>query len=151
MLPMRPSLFNYALAHTFGISAGIGVICVFAWLFATFIPPQTLITDLPAALWGMLATIPAICLGWFFGILFIWPITFRIARALQGAPFRIGDHVWILVGKHKGTLTRVYEVWNERGQVRVELGADDHEAVTDVFCVVAICRDRVADSLANKT
>ena len=141
---MRPSLFNYALAHTFGISAAIGAICGVAWLFATLINPQALITDLPVALWGMFATVPAVCLGWFFGALIIWPITFRIAKALQGAPFRVGDRVWILVGKHKGTLTRVYEVWGERGQVRVELGADDKNAVTDVFCLVAICRDRIA-------
>jgi len=139
---MRPSLFNYALAHTFGISAAIGVICVFAWLFTPIMPLQTLVTEWSAALWTVLATISAVGLGWFFGVLFIWPISFRIARALQGAPFHVGDHVWILVGKHKGTLTRVYEVWDERGQIRVELGADDKTAVTDVFCVVEICRDR---------
>ena len=92
---MRPSLFNYALAHTFGISAATGIVCTLALLF-TEMPLQMLATDLSIAVWDVLAAIIVVCLGWFFGVLFIWPITFRIARALQGAPFRVGDHVWIL-------------------------------------------------------
>lgn len=147
---MRPSSFNYALAHTFGISAAVGIICVLVWLFTAMMPLQSLVTDWSAALWAVLAMISAVGLGGILGLLLIGPIAFRIAAAIQGAPFRVGDNVWILVGKHKGTLTRVYKVWNDRGQVRVELGADANEAVTDVFCVVAVCRDRAIGSLAIK-
>jgi hypothetical protein len=58
----------------------------------------------------------------------------------NGAPFREGDEVVILSKRFPGRVTRVYEVWNERRQVRVELGEQEREAVTDVFEYTDVCR-----------
>jgi hypothetical protein len=148
---MRPSLFNYALAHTCEFSMATGIFRALAFLFTSIMPLQTVGMNWSVALWATLAAIPTAGIGWMAGVFMIWPVAGRVAGALQGAPFHVGDPVWVLVGKYKDTLTRVYEVWDERGQVRVELGAKEREDVTDVFCIVAICRDRSTGSLADKT
>jgi len=54
-------------------------------------------------------------------------------RALKnGAPFRIGDRVRILVGPHRGRVTRVYSTW-QGDTVRVELGEEAKAGFTDIF------------------
>lgn len=94
-------------------------------------------------LWIVLAAIPMAAIGWIVGIIFIWGMMLgHIAARLQGWPFAVGDRVWILTGRCKNTIGTVYEVWTERGQVRVELGAELKEKVEDVFCAVAVCRAR---------
>jgi transcription antitermination factor NusG len=40
----------------------------------------------------------------------------------NGAPYLPGDSVRILVGRHAGRVATVYQIWPERGQVRVDLG-----------------------------
>src|SRR5262245_38860048 len=138
---MKPSIFNYALAHAAGFSAAIGIVWALGVLFGNLQFPEVL-ADSGVALWTVIAAIPTAALGWILGMLLIGPPVYWIASRLQGAPFHDGDHVWVLVGQHKGTLTHVYEVWMERGQVRVDLGPDAKEKVTDVFGWVEVCRDR---------
>ncbi len=45
--------------------------------------------------------------------------------------------------RYKNTVTRVYETWEERGQVRVDLGDELKTSVKDVFCGVEVCRSRM--------
>lgn len=81
----------------------------------------------------------ALLLGWFvFGPLYY-------ARGLKnGAPFHEGDLVRVLVGPHRDRVVRVYEVWESRDEVRVELGEQERKDVTDVFSPYQICRERDA-------
>lgn len=58
----------------------------------------------------------------------------------NGAPYCPGDRVYLLTGRHRGQIVPVYEVWDERSQVRVELSDAEREAVTDVFGYVEVCR-----------
>lgn len=100
-----------------------------------------LIANLGVWVWIILASIPAGLIGLILGTVFIWgAFLARIAAWLQGWPFKVGDDVIILSGKHKNTQAKVYEIWAERGQVRVDLGDDLKKAVEDVFCAVAVCR-----------
>jgi hypothetical protein len=116
-------------------------VCVVA-LFALGILPGFRF-DLKGTLYFALLMVAAILLaaitgGIFFGI-FVVPF-YRWQGARNGAPFRVGDEVMILSRRHRGRVTRVYEVWEGRHQVRVELGEDAKKAVTDVLSYVEVCR-----------
>ena len=50
--------------------------------------------------------------------------------------------VLILAGSHRGRLVRVYEVWSERGQVRVDLDEQAKRDFQDIFSFLEVCRDR---------
>jgi hypothetical protein len=58
----------------------------------------------------------------------------------NGAPYSPGDRVYLLTGRHRGRIVPVYEVWDERSAVRVELSDAEREAVTDVFGYIEVCR-----------
>ena len=94
-----------------------------------------LIPQAGVLIWIALAAVPVAAIGWIVGIIFIWGMMLgHIAARLQGWPFAVGDRVWILTGRYMNTIATVYEVWTERGQVRVELGAELKEKVEDVYC-----------------
>jgi hypothetical protein len=69
---------------------------------------------------------------------------FRLGAKLNGAPFHVGDPVRILMGPHRNRVTRIYEIWKERGQVRVELDQQARESVKDVFEFTQVCRENAA-------
>ena len=79
-----------------------------------------------AVVGGFLATV---VLAWpLFGILG----TYENER--NGAPFQVGDRVHILAGPHKDRVLRIYEIWEERRQVRVELG-DEKKKRQEMYSV----------------
>lgn len=77
--------------------------------------------------------------GLFVGGLIVAPLN-HVRSRLNGAPFRVGDRVQILCGRHNGETTDVYKVWAERNQVRVILTQADRDAVTDVYFYWQVCR-----------
>ncbi len=88
--------------------------------------------------------------GWFFAILGGWLILGPVyyAQGLwNGAPYREGEYVRLLVGSHRGCVKRVYEVWDERHQVRVELGEGERARYADVFSYVEVCREPASPRL----
>jgi len=92
-----------------------------------------------AVLLGFLLTLVAgSCLA---GIL--WPILrplYRARCARNGAPFQPGDHVQILVGRHKGRVVRVYGGWRD-DSVRVELSETEKEKLKDIFSAIQLLRE----------
>ena len=46
----------------------------------------------------------------------------HLRAKINGAPFRKGDVVQILVGQYRGQVACIYEEWRDRKQVRVDLG-----------------------------
>lgn len=90
--------------------------------------------------------IPSIMLGGIIGF-FATPVGliplcpfFRLLEKLNGAPFQVGDQVMILRGPHHGKIAEIYEIWESRNQVRLDLGPAEKCAVTDCFCYMEICR-----------
>ena len=55
--------------------------------------------------------------GWF-----ILGTLYHYRAEFNGYPFRPGDHVEILVGANRGRVVQVVEVWDWRGNLRVDLG-----------------------------
>lgn len=90
-----------------------------------------------------LAVLPVVGIGYFCGA-FIRMFVGGISARIQGWPFEVGDEVIVLAGKNKGQIARVYEVWETRGQVRLDLGREAKESVEDVFCAVLVTRLRNA-------
>ena len=98
----------------------------------------------------VIAIVSAPALGWMVACIVLVPIFVPIAVRIQGGPFKAGDDVWILSGKHKNVRTRVYEVWHERGEVRVDLGSQAKESCDDVFDDYAVCRARPDDAVSDE-
>jgi hypothetical protein len=71
----------------------------------------------------------------------VLPPLYRHRARVNGAPFRKGDAVRILCGRHRGTVAEVYEVWLERGQIRVDLGDAARKEVKDVFYLTDVLRE----------
>jgi hypothetical protein len=143
---VRPPLHRRVLAHTAAVSAGIGVVGALAILIARLYSEGTLTPQVGVLIWVVLAAMPVAAVGWIIGIIFLWGFVLGpLVARLQGWPFAVGDRVWILSGPHKNTITAVYEVWAERGQVRVDLGPEPKRRVEDVYCAVVVCRAQNID------
>ncbi len=72
----------------------------------------------------------------------------QIRMKINGAPFRQGDTVHILAGKHKGETACVYDVWKDRNQIRVDLGDQAKEDVKDVYSYLEVCRKSSDEHIA---
>ena len=136
---MRPTLLQrfFAYSGPFWLAAGIGAVVV-AWM--VFPLMQTSLTGFTLSL--LLVGVGA-ALGFFLALFpgcFVLGPLMHWAAERNGAPYSVGDEVLILRGKHRGQVRRVYEVWRERGQVRVQLGESERAAVTDVFWELEVCR-----------
>jgi hypothetical protein len=134
-LTLRQRFFAYSGPFWLAASAGAAVV---AWMVFPL---------LRTSLTGFALSLPLIAIGAALGaLLALFPGCFvigplmRWAAERNGAPFSVGDDVLILRGQHRGKVLRVYEVWRERGQVRVELGKTERAAVTDVFWDLWVCR-----------
>jgi hypothetical protein len=83
-------------------------------------------------------------LGWYVAILVGWFVLGPLyyGQALRnGAPFRVGESVRLLTGPHAGRVVRVYEIWAERNEIRVDLGEQARDRVEDVYAYVQVCRE----------
>jgi len=128
----KPSKINYFFAHgfkiaTWGTALLLGILTV--WFYWSF------------SLSGVIAVFAALLFGWILGGVILWPLLFAIGNKLNGAPFRKGDLVRILVGQHRDNIARVYDVWTSRNQVRVELGEEAEQKMKDIFSFTEVCRE----------
>jgi hypothetical protein len=137
---MKPAFHHYLLAHTATFSIIVGIVGAIGLLLFVVYKEGALMGEWPVVGWIFLTAIPVAGIGFVVGVAFIWTILGGIAARIQGWPFVEGDEVVILAGKDRGRVTKVYEVWESRGQVRLELGDEAKESLTDVYCAVAITR-----------
>ena len=121
---------------------GLGIVAAITLMLLALNDEGALVANFQVWLWIIIAAILAGLIGLIIGVTVIWGNLSRIAARIQGWPFKVGDEVVILTGKHKHTVAKIYEIWKERGQVRLDLGEDLKKAVEDVFCGVEVCRDR---------
>ncbi|HVE16252.1 MAG TPA: hypothetical protein VNB29_05920 [Chthoniobacterales bacterium] len=135
---MSIPLYRRLLAHTPTISIAIGVVGSLFFMLSILEEAGALGTQRDVLFRTILAAALVAAAGYLIGAAFIWMFLGPIAARIQGWPFAIEDRVYILSGPHKGTITRIYEIWLERGQVRVDLGADAKEKVKDVLSAVTV-------------
>lgn len=108
---------------------------------------SVLVSTVTASIWSIIQFIVlmsvAACLGAMLGTFpgeILLGIFLRWIEHRNGAPFHEGDEVIILSKRFPGRITRVYEVWAERHQVRVELDEAARRQVTDVYSYLDVCR-----------
>lgn len=118
-----------------------GTAGVVAWVAPVLAPDRASIVEI---VWFIVEMVAAALIGLivaaFFGVGVVLVPLWRWRMSKNGAPFQVGDQVMILAGPHRDRIVRIYDVWPTRGEVRVELGQDERNAVTDVFGVLEVCR-----------
>jgi len=134
---MQPTSTHYFYAENWPARIWLAVTTVSAGVGAVWLcePTTVALSD-----WAFVLLLPvvlaiALATGYFMGILFgtvvIGPLYYH--RAVEnGAPFKEGDRVMILVGPHRNRVTRVYSLW-QHDSVRVELGDKEMPDFSDVF------------------
>lgn len=101
--------------HDFGADARSYLLLIgLAWLIGYFVAPL---------------------LGWFI----LGPIYHHRAE-LNGAPFQAGDMVELLVGRERGQVVRVAEVWDWRGDLRVDLAAVPGRSASAIFAFTQVMK-----------
>lgn len=92
----------------------------------------------------------SLILGTFSGVIanhMICHTLFCLCTYANGTPYKIGDTLLILSGKHRNKTVRVYEMWKERNQLRVDLGEDAKASLEDIFSFNEVCK--VEDDMTN--
>jgi hypothetical protein len=110
------------------------------WLLDDWLNP-VLFAGLLVLAWGV-GWFAAIIPGWFL----LGPLYYSWGLS-NGAPYRVGDTVKVLARRQRGRVARVYEVWAERLQVRLDFGEAAREQVEDVFAYFEVRRE--PDSLTR--
>lgn len=128
---MKPSAINYVFGYGWKIATYGGAISLGA-LIASY--------GGITSVWRIVELLPALPLGWIAGALIMWPILQTVGSRVNGAPWCEGDLVYVLVGKNRGHSGRIYEIWSERGQIRVDLSEQAKTDVTDVYFFNEVCR-----------
>jgi hypothetical protein len=129
---MKPSLIHYFFGYSFNISTCGGAVGACVWIVA----------GCGISVWSLIASLPAIPLGWIGGALLVWPFLQSIGSRINGAPWSEGDLVHVLIGQHRGHVGRIYELWPSRNQVRVRISEQAEKDVTDVYFYNEVCRGR---------
>jgi hypothetical protein len=138
--PMKLRTLRRVLARSFWVCTCVPAVAA-AILFLVWEPLYPALLLDPSYTFSLLMFFIAIGGAAFLaGALSLWPIAFTLVNRFNGAPFEVGDVVCILVGPNRDRTVRVYSVWSERGQVRVELGETEKATFKDVFGYVEVCR-----------
>lgn len=131
---------------------GIGIAITISFMFLILQENGALVPDIIVWLWILLAMIPAVLIGMIIGTVIIWQMLLaRSAAKIQGWPFKVDEDVVILKGRHKNKIAKIYEIWEGRGQVRLDLGEELKRDVKDVFCAVAVCRNQTPNQAVEGT
>jgi len=143
---MKPSRAQYFFARRWLFNAwliAVPLLCMIVAVRAAGTSSATL-AQWPTLLRLCGLVLLASLLGYFLALLlgsFVFGPVYYARGQRNGAPFRNGDLVHILVGPHRDRVVRVYEVWASRDQVRVDLGELERKDVVDVFSYFEICRE----------
>lgn len=87
-------------------------------------------------IFDLAALLGAMVLGWFAGTMALYHVLWQLLltrRYRNGRDIDMNTRVRVLCGPYRNTVTTVYETWDFRGQVRLELGPDIKEVFGDVF------------------
>ena len=105
------------------------------------------IRDLSALGLGLLICVISIPLGLVFAALFIciFLSPFYLAMVKRnGGPFRKGDKVYIIAGRHKGEIREVYSC-GQGLTVRLMIGEEERETFEDIYQSFSLMKGEQAD------
>jgi len=110
-------------------------LAVLAWSFARSGIRFENLADLSLLGLGLFICIVSIPLGLLFAGLFICYFLspyYRQMEKVNGGPFREGDQVYIIVGRHRGEIRTVYSDWQGLS-VRLDVGENEKKTFKDVY------------------
>ena len=141
---MKPTIAQRFFAWWWPMQIWFGLFPLFGFFLAIAVcrPTFSMFRDWQYVLLFVLAIIVAPVLFFLLGVLISFPIIGSIfyARELaNGGPFKVGDTVYIIAGKHKGKVTKVYSQW-QGSSVRLEIGEKEKETFKDIFGSVCLLR-----------
>ena len=125
---MKPTRAQYFFARNWPARILVVIVpLLFAYLMARGLGPVPRLAGLgPEARSYLLllgiALLLGLCVVALLAPFVLGPI-YHYRAELNGAPFQAGDRVEILVGANRGQVARVVEVWDWRGNLRVEWDA----------------------------
>jgi hypothetical protein len=137
---MKPRFYHYWGAHLLAIVSQVGGVLLVSVVSISCASLFTGSGDMLSVAEGILAIAAAYGLGALLGILILGRLFYPVVSWLVGAPFAVGDKVMILRGPRIRKIAEVYEVWDSRGQVRLRLSDEEHDAVADVFMCYEVFR-----------
>ena len=149
---MKPSPIHYIFAHELPTKGYLGFWAIFgiAVVIKESQPSQVLLSDwLFCALFIvslLLAPVLFMCLSLLIAPLVLGP-AYYLGDRLAGAPFRVGDHVRILVGPYRNRVVEVYDVWDSRRQICVRLDPQLERDVRGVLSFTQVLREDKAKGL----
>lgn len=146
---MTASPVRYVFARDWPLKAYLGLgagLCLVGAIYACQ-PSLPMFRDWRYVLLFVASAVIAPVLGFVLALPFAWIVIgplYRFQAWRNGAPFRPGDCVRVLVGPYHGRITRVRERW-QGGSLRVELGPEADKAFKDVFSPTQLLRETTAE------
>jgi hypothetical protein len=147
---MKPTRLQYVFAHSVTICTWGGALALAVFVGRSLLRSPTQLLDKSFLFWFVFEILISLALGWTLSGFFISPFVCTFVGKLNGAPFHVGDLVQILVGQHQDHVARVYDVWAERRQLRIELSEQERNDVTDVFDYFQICKLQNAEQIVGR-
>lgn len=129
-----PAKIFFAAAAMLGLWLGIGISMSFSTETGSWLD-FILLRITPVIVLPVLAFFVSLPSAW----MVLGPLYYFCSK-LNGAPYHTCDHVRILVGPFRDRVGQIYAVWEERGQVRGDLGLEMKD-VRDVFAFTQVCRE----------
>ena len=74
---------------------------------------------------------------------FLSPLYLAVER-MNGGPFKPGDRVYVLVGRHKGRVTEVYSNWQGLA-VRIRIGEYEEKTRKDIYSSTSLVKVKGAE------
>lgn len=140
----KPNAINYIFAHPVILACAIGTAVLIAGIYFGVLDNESRAT-LPMALLSFLLNSPVgtiaaflllLIFGYFLVAFSIGPLLLWSSRKINGSPISRGDLVFILTGKYKGKIAKVYEtsigqgggtvVWLDMDKERKKKALDDY-------------------------
>jgi hypothetical protein len=139
---MKPRFFHFVCAHPVMISWCLGAAAVDIFVANVATASFTVFRSemiLPL----VIALIPGTFLGLWVGVFTTLLPVEKVCKRLNGAPFRVGDSVFILSGPHKGMVAEVYGTTVGQGGeklLKLELGPKHRADYSDIFDEYSVTR-----------
>lgn len=125
----------FTIIRLLSASLGAGVVCAYVFVV------ESHEYAIQQPMWFSSCILGASIIGW----VFTWPIVsimflplIRLREKINGAPFQQDEAVIVISNKSFGTTGKIYEIWKERHQVRIDLGLEAGEKAEDVFSYLEI-------------
>lgn len=143
---MTASLLNRVCARPMLICWVVGACILSAFMLTARFTGVRLIniaSDAQGWLFLILALVGITGLGFYLGMFTCWPWVRALCCRLNGAPFKLGDHVVILVGPLRGTVADVEDITKGQGGqdvIWLALGPECRKGFSNIFAEYSLMR-----------